>query len=49
MSRDMLGKKFERLTHDVLDPSRTRPIGEMIAPMEDLEDIGQCTQLLTTT
>ena len=46
VSRSLLEKKFERLTQDVLDPARARQIGEMIAHMEDIEDIGQFTRLL---
>jgi hypothetical protein len=48
MSHDMLEKKFERLTQNVLDPARAQQIGEMIAHMEDSEDIGQFTRLLAT-
>jgi hypothetical protein len=46
VSREMLEKKFERLTRDVLDPARASQIGEMIARLEDIDDIGQFTRLL---
>jgi 2-methylcitrate dehydratase PrpD len=46
VSRDVLAKKFDRLTQDVLSPSRAHEIGTMIGHMEEIEDIGQFTRLL---
>jgi 2-methylcitrate dehydratase PrpD len=46
VSRIVLEKKFERLTQDVLAPVRARQLGEMIAHMEDIDDIGRFTRLL---
>jgi hypothetical protein len=48
MSRDRLEKKFERLTYDLLDASRTLQIAKMIAGMESTEYIGQFTPSLAT-
>jgi 2-methylcitrate dehydratase PrpD len=46
VSRIVLEKKFERLTQDVLVPVHARQLGEMIAHMEDIDDIGRFTRLL---
>jgi 2-methylcitrate dehydratase PrpD len=47
VSREVLEKKFAALTQDVIDPLRGKQIGEMIARMEEIEDIGEFSRLLS--
>jgi len=46
VSRDVLEKKFARLTQDVLSPDRAQRIAATIARLEQIEDIGEFTKLL---
>jgi len=47
VSRDVLKKKFEALTRDVIAPGHAQQITEAIDRFEKIEDIGEFTRLLS--